>query len=43
MIKELVAVAEFRHIFGCVFNDNGPIGIEKELEIFKKVEDSLRV
>lgn len=56
MIKELVVVAEFRHIFGCVKKEANnevetdenfesakvPIGIEGELEIFKRVEDTIR-
>lgn len=36
-IKELVTIVEYRHIFGCVFDDDGPIGLEREMQIFKDV------
>lgn len=36
-IKELVTVVEYRHIFGFLFDENGPISLEKEIDIFYRV------
>jgi len=33
-INELVTIVEFRHIFGCLFDDNGPISLEEEIKMF---------
>lgn len=39
-VKQVVTVIEFKHIFGCVFDDDHkPIGVKRELEIFKRVQD----
>lgn len=41
-IKELVTVVEYRHIFGCVFDDDGkPISLEEELAIFEECQKTL--
>jgi len=42
-IDELVCVVEFRHIFGMLFDDNGPLTMEREMAIFHEVENNLRV
>ena len=35
-ISEMVTVVEYRHIFGCVFDDDGnPISLAEELAIFQ--------
>lgn len=41
-IKEMVTIVEYRHIFGMVFDDNGPLTVEQELQIFKRVEMNIR-
>jgi hypothetical protein len=41
-IKEMVTLVEYRHIFGFVFNENGPLSVEQELEIFHRVETNIR-
>jgi len=43
MIEELVCVIEYRHIFGMVFDDNGPLTADQEMEIFYRVESTLRI
>jgi len=42
MIKQCVTVIEWKHIFGMIFDDEGPLNLERELAIFKRVEDKLR-
>jgi hypothetical protein len=37
LVKEMVTVIEWKHIFGMVFDDNGPIGLEREIAIFERV------
>ena len=37
-IKEMVSIVEYRHIFGMVFDDDGPISFEDELKIFLDVQ-----
>ncbi len=34
----MVTVVEWKHIFGMVIDENGPISIEKELAIFTRVQ-----
>jgi len=41
-VKEMVTLVEYRHIFGFVFDDNGPLTVEEELEIFHRVELNIR-
>lgn len=38
LIKQMVTVVEWKHIFGMVIDDEGPIGLERELAIFTRVE-----
>jgi len=38
LIKQMVTVVEWKHIFGMVFDDDGPLPLEKELAIFVRVE-----
>lgn len=42
-IEELVSIVEYRHIFGMVFDEDGPLSMEREMAIFHKVENVLRV
>jgi len=39
LIKQMVTVVEWKHIFGMVIDDNGPISLERELAIFVKVQN----
>jgi hypothetical protein len=32
----MVTFVEFRHIFGFLFDENGPLSLERELAIFKR-------
>lgn len=41
-IKELVCVCEYRHIFGMLLDENGPLSMEREMAIFKRVEQNIR-
>jgi hypothetical protein len=34
MIKECVSVIEWKHIFGMVFDEDGPLSLEREISIF---------
>lgn len=42
-IKELVTVVEYRHIFGFLFDEDGPISLEREVNIFYSVQKMLQV
>lgn len=42
MIKQCVTVIEWKHIFGMVFNEDGPIGVKGECEIFNKIQAEIR-
>lgn len=42
-LKEMVTVVEYRHIFGFLFDEDGPISLEKEVEIFNRVQQVLQV
>ena len=38
-IKEICTIIEYRHILGCLFDDDGnPLSIEKEMEIFENMQ-----
>jgi hypothetical protein len=39
MIRQCVTVIEWKHIFGMVFNEDGPIGTKGECEIFNRVQE----
>lgn len=41
LVKQMVTVVEWKHIFGMVFDDEGPLSLEKELAIFVKVEKNI--
>jgi hypothetical protein len=41
-LKEYCTIVEFRHVYGCLFDDDGPVSLEKELSIFRKVEGVLQ-
>jgi len=34
----MVTVVEWKHIFGMLFDENGPLSLEKELGIFMKIQ-----
>lgn len=38
MVRQTVSIIEWKHHVGHVFNEDGPIGLEKELEIFERVQ-----
>ncbi len=37
-IKEFVTIVEYRHIFGCLHDENGSVSIDRELDIFYRTE-----
>jgi hypothetical protein len=37
LIEQCVTVIEWKHIFGMVFDEEGPISLEKECAIFERV------
>jgi hypothetical protein len=41
MIKQCCTVIEWKHIFGMVFDEDGPLPLEKELAIFQRVEKQI--
>ena len=42
-VREMCTVVEYRHIFGCVFDDDGNvIPLEEEIQIFKDCEQKLQ-
>ena len=41
-IKEMVTIVEYRHIFGFLFDEDGPLSVERELEIFYRVEKNIK-
>jgi len=42
MIKQTVFNIEWKHIFGFLFNEDGPIPLKEELAIFKRVQDLIQ-
>jgi len=42
MIKQTVTVIEWKHIFGMVFDEDGPVGVERECEIFNRVQKQIQ-
>jgi len=38
MVKQCVTVIEWKHIFGGLFNDDGPVSIRDEIAIFEKIQ-----
>ena len=38
LVKQCVTIVEWKHIFGMVFDDEGPLSLERELAIFEKVQ-----
>ena len=41
LVKEMVTVVEWKHIFGMVFDEDGPLSLERELAIFTRVEKQI--
>lgn len=37
LIDQIVTVVEWKHIFGMIFDEDGPISLERELDIFIRV------
>lgn len=42
MIAQTVTVIEWKHIFGCLFDEDGTLDLERELAIFEKVQKELK-
>lgn len=42
MIKQSVTVIEWKHIFGMVFDEDGPLSLERELAIFERVQKQIK-
>jgi hypothetical protein len=42
-VKEMVTIVEYRHIFGCVFDDEGPISLDDEIKIFQEVQEIIKM
>lgn len=42
MIKQCITVIEWKHIFGMVFNENGPLSLKDEIAIFTEVSDYIK-
>lgn len=42
MINQCITVIEWKHIFGMLFDDNGPLPLDRELAIFEKVQKQIR-
>lgn len=42
LVKEIVTVVEWKHIFGMVFDEDGPISLEREIAIFERVQKSIK-
>jgi len=42
LINQMVTVVEWKHIFGMIFDDDGPISLERELAIFTRVEGLIK-
>ena len=38
----MVTVVEWKHIFGMVIDENGPISFEEEIAVFEKVHEEIR-
>jgi len=41
LVKQCVTVIEWKHIFGCVFNEDGPISLKEEIAIFERVQTQI--
>lgn len=37
LVDQMVVVVEFKHIFGCVFNEQGTLNLKDEIAIFERV------
>lgn len=37
-MDQMVTVVEFRHVYGCLFNEDGPLDLKDELAIFDRVQ-----
>ena len=42
MIRQMCTVIEWKHIFGMVFDEEGPLSLEKELAIFIRVQKQIQ-
>jgi hypothetical protein len=40
-IREMCSVIEIRHVFGCLFDDNGPVSIEREMKLFERLQKNI--
>ena len=42
LLDQHVNVIEWKHIFGMVIDENGPVSFEEEIAIFEKVHKEIR-
>ena len=42
LVKQMVTVVEWKHIFGMIFNEDGPIGLKEEIAIFERVQKTIQ-
>ena len=42
LVEQLATVIEWKHIFGMVFDENGPLSLERECAIFERVAKILK-
>jgi len=42
LLNQIVTVVEWKHIFGMVFDEEGPLSLERELAIFTRVEGLIK-
>lgn len=42
LIKQVVTIVEWKHIFGCVFDEDGVLSLERELAIFERIQYAIR-
>lgn len=41
-IRENSSIVEIRHIFGCLFDDNGPVSLEDEIKMFQDMVKNIQ-
>lgn len=41
-VKEMSTIVEIRHIFGSLFDEDGPVSLERELALFKKMQTNIQ-
>lgn len=41
-IREMSTIVEIRHVFGCLFDDNGPVSLAEEIKIFHDMQRNIQ-